>query len=155
MVLMGTLAWPPIALFLAFIALPALAFPSGIADLLGLVGTDREAVRPIGSASFWVASFAVTDSGGSGSGTTSRWGRSVGQVRASLDRVEPMAFRVPPVRSAIACFQPLGQAFTSAPCCSKYSRSTGVMRTLCVGVAAMIDAVDLCGWPSVVIGWQP
>lgn len=45
--LMGTLAWPPIVLFLAFIALPALAFPAGVADLLGLVGTDREAVRPI------------------------------------------------------------------------------------------------------------
>ena len=37
----------PIVLFLAFIALPALAFPSGVADLLGLVGKDREAVRPI------------------------------------------------------------------------------------------------------------
>lgn len=45
--LLGTLAWPPIVLFLTFIALPALAFPSGVADLLGLEGTDREAVRPI------------------------------------------------------------------------------------------------------------
>lgn len=45
--LLGTLALPPIALFLTFIALPALAFPSGVADLLGLEGTDRAAVRPI------------------------------------------------------------------------------------------------------------
>jgi len=45
--LMGTLIWPPIVLFLAFVALPALAFPAGVADLLGLEGHNRAAVRPI------------------------------------------------------------------------------------------------------------
>lgn len=45
--LLGTLIWPPIVLFLAFIALPALVFPSGVADLLGLEGQNRNAVRPI------------------------------------------------------------------------------------------------------------
>ena len=37
----------PVVLFLAFVALPALAFPAGVADMLGLEGPHRAAVRPI------------------------------------------------------------------------------------------------------------
>lgn len=44
----GTLIWPPIFLYLVFIALPAVFFPEGVAQLLGLEGADRNAVRPIG-----------------------------------------------------------------------------------------------------------
>ena len=43
----ATLIWPPIALFLAFVAIPALLLPDGVADLLGLEGANRDAVRPI------------------------------------------------------------------------------------------------------------
>ena len=43
----ATLIWPPVALFLAFVAIPALLLPQGVADLLGLEGTNREAVWPI------------------------------------------------------------------------------------------------------------
>jgi O-antigen/teichoic acid export membrane protein len=45
--LFGSLLIPPLFLFFCFIALPTLLFPEGVADLLGLNGTDREAVRPI------------------------------------------------------------------------------------------------------------
>lgn len=45
--LLGTLVWPPVVLFLAFVALPALAFPAGVADMLGLEGPHRAAVRAI------------------------------------------------------------------------------------------------------------
>lgn len=45
--LFGSLLIPPFFLFLCFIALPALLFPNGVADLLGLEGTERGAVLPI------------------------------------------------------------------------------------------------------------
>ena len=45
--LLATLIWPPLALFLAFVALPALVFPEGVATLLGLEEVHRSAVRPI------------------------------------------------------------------------------------------------------------
>jgi O-antigen/teichoic acid export membrane protein len=44
----GTLIWPPVCFYLLFIALPALSFPEGVAQLLGLEGENRNAVRPIG-----------------------------------------------------------------------------------------------------------
>ncbi len=64
--LMGTLLWPPIVLFLAFVALPAGFFPSGVANLLGLEGANRAAVRPIAmlaglqAAQVYFASFLST-----------------------------------------------------------------------------------------------
>ncbi|MBL6619365.1 MAG: hypothetical protein ISP54_03305 [Flavobacteriales bacterium] len=43
----GTLIWPPVCFYLLLIALPALIFPEGVAQLLGLEGENRHAIRPI------------------------------------------------------------------------------------------------------------
>lgn len=43
----GTLIWPPFCFYLILIALPAFIFPEGVAQLLGLEGENRNAVRPI------------------------------------------------------------------------------------------------------------
>ena len=45
--LLATLIWPPLTLFLVFVALPALLFPEGVATLLGLEEVHQSAVRPI------------------------------------------------------------------------------------------------------------
>lgn len=64
--LLGTLLWPPIVLFTGFVALPALVFPEGIADMLSLEGQNRRAVRPIAilagiqTAQLFLAGFLTT-----------------------------------------------------------------------------------------------
>ena len=45
--LMGTLMWPPIVLFLAFIALPALVFPEHLGNLLNLSQEQCNAIQPV------------------------------------------------------------------------------------------------------------
>lgn len=45
--LIGTLIWPPLVLFAAFVALPALVFPDGVSNMLGLSDVHRKAVQPI------------------------------------------------------------------------------------------------------------
>lgn len=44
---MGSLMWPPIVLFAGFIALPALAFPEHMGNLLNLSQEQRRAIQPI------------------------------------------------------------------------------------------------------------
>lgn len=45
--LFGTLIWPLLTLFLLGVVMPALLFPEATADLLGLSGQERRAVKPM------------------------------------------------------------------------------------------------------------